>query len=62
MEPFVFFVVRLMVAIWKSDWYDQMNGPNCLRQHGTFFFFFTEIWLCEPHVREKGWSVPPDRR
>jgi hypothetical protein len=27
---------------------------NRLRQHGTFSVFFTNIWLGEPNVREKG--------
>jgi hypothetical protein len=31
-----------------------MNGPIRLRQHGTFSVFFTNMWLSEPHVREKG--------
>jgi hypothetical protein len=39
-----------------------MEAPIRLRQHGTFFIFFTKIWLCEPNFREKAWGLPPCRR
>jgi len=32
---------------------NQMRRRYRLRQHGTFLIFFTNMWLSEPHVREK---------
>jgi hypothetical protein len=29
------------------------GSPIRLRQHGTFFFFLTKMWLSEPHFRQK---------
>jgi len=38
------------------------ESPIRLRQHGTLFFFFTNMLHNVQHVCEKAWNLPPCRR
>jgi len=60
----IFFQTSLTGRTWltcKPDvWPD--GSLMRLRQHGTYFFFFTNMLHAVQHVCEKAWDLPPGRR